>query len=57
MFVLRCRTLKITQVATKLGKRVDEVMLTKDRRPVDPTAMAAIYTNTKLSASVVASGL
>ena len=57
MFVLRCRTLKITQVATKLGKRVDEVMLTKDRRQVDPTAMAAVYTNTKLSASVVASGL
>ena len=37
----------------KLGKRGDQVMLTKDKRLVDPTAMAAIYTNAKLVAKVV----
>ena len=45
------------QVAMKLGKRGDQVMLTKDKRPVDPTAMAAIYTNAKLVAKVVGSRL
>ena len=43
----------MNQVAMKLGKRGDQVMLTKDKRLVDPTAMAAIYTNAKLVAKVV----
>ena len=47
----------INQVAMKLGKRGDQVMLTKDKRPVDPTAMAAIFTNAKLVAKVVGSRL
>lgn len=41
------------QVALKLGKRGNQVMLTKDGRRVDPTAMAAIYTNAKLVASEI----
>ena len=41
------------QVALKLGKRGDQVMLTKDGRRVEPTAMAAIYTSAKLVASEV----
>jgi len=43
----------IDKVALKLGKRGNQVMLTKDGRRVDPTAMAAIYTNAKLVASEV----
>ena len=54
-FVLGCRPLKINlhiaQVALKIGVRVEQVILTKDKRPVDPTSMAAIYTNAKLVAS------
>ena len=45
----------MNQVAMKLGKRGDHVRLTKDKRLVDPTAMAAIYTNAKLAAKVVSS--
>ena len=43
--------LHIAQVAAKIGVRVEQVILTKDKRPVDPTSMAAIYTNAKLVAS------
>lgn len=43
----------IDKVALKLGKRGDQVVLTKDGRRVEPTAMAAIYTNAKLVASEV----
>jgi len=43
----------IDKVSTKLGKRTDQVVLTRNGNLVDPTAMAAIYTNTKLVASVL----
>jgi len=43
----------IDKVALKLGKRGDQVVLTKDGRRVEPTAMAAIYTSAKLVASEV----
>jgi len=43
----------IDKVAIRLGKRAAQVLLTRDGNLVDPTAMAAIYTNTKLVASVV----
>jgi len=43
----------IDKVALKLGKRGNQVMLTKDGRRVEPSAMAAIYTNAKLVASEV----
>merc|ERR1712192_173715 len=43
----------IDKVSTKLGKQVDQVVLTRNGNLVDPTAMAAIYTNTKLVASVL----
>jgi len=43
----------IDKVSTKLGKRADQVVLTRGGNLVDPTAMAAIYTNTKLVASVL----
>ena len=38
-----------------MGKRGDQVMLSKDCYMVDPTAMAAIYANAKLAASVIGS--
>lgn len=43
----------IDKVAIRLGKRAALVLLTRDGNLVDPTAMAAIYTNTKLVAGVV----
>ena len=54
-FVLGGRPLKINlyiaQVALRIGKRMEQVILTKDKHPVDPTAMAAIYTDAQLVAS------
>lgn len=41
----------IEKVALRIGKRMEQVILTKDKHPVDPTAMAAIYTDAQLVAS------
>ena len=51
----RLYLLFVHQVAVKMGKRGDQVMLSKDGCMVDSTAMAAIYTNTKLAARVIGS--